>query len=252
MGRLDGKVIWITGAASGLGRESALRCAAEGARLVVTDLAAPDTVAAEIADAGGGVLALAQDVTVEGRWDEVADEAEEAFGGFDVLVNNAGLGENRPLAETTLTQWRRVQSVNLDSVFLGTRLAFRRMRPGGSVINISSILGLVGNAGTAAYCASKGGVRLLSKSAAVEAAQAGLTIRVNSIHPGYIETPMVVNAVNKRPEPDQVMAYIASRHPVGHLGEPADIAHAVVYLASDESRFVTGAEMVVDGGYTAW
>ncbi|ANK81322.1 MAG: hypothetical protein TEF_11305 [Rhizobiales bacterium NRL2] len=252
MGRLDRKVVWITGAASGLGRESALRCAAEGARLIVTDLAAPEAVAAGIADAGGEALALAQDVTVEGRWDEVADEAEKAFGGFDVLVNNAGLGENRPLAETTLTQWRRVQSVNLDSVFLGTRLAFRRMRPGGSVINISSILGLVGNAGTAAYCASKGGVRLLSKSAAVDAAQAGLTIRVNSIHPGYIETPMVVDAVNKRPEPDQVMAYIASRHPVGHLGEPADIAHAVVYLASDESRFVTGAEMVVDGGYTAW
>lgn len=252
MGRLDGKVVWITGAASGLGRESALRCAAEGARLIVTDLAAPEAAAAEIADAGGEAMALVQDVTVEARWEEVADRAEKAFGGFDVLVNNAGMGENRPLAETTLTQWRRMQSVNLDSVFLGTRLAFRRMRPGGSVINISSILGLVGNAGTAAYCASKGGVRLLSKSAAVEAAQTGLKIRVNSVHPGYIETPMVVDAVNKRPEPDQVMAYIASRHPVGHLGAPADIAHAVVYLASDESRFVTGAEMVVDGGYTAW
>lgn len=252
MGRLDGKVVWITGAASGLGRESALRCAAEGARLVVTDLKAPTAVAAEIADAGGTAEAFEQDVTIEPRWDEIADAVETGFGGFDVLVNNAGVGENRPLAETSLTQWRRVQSANLDSVFLGTRLAFRRMRPGGSVINISSILGIVGNAGTTAYCASKGGVKLLTKAAAVEAAQGGMSLRVNTIHPGYIETPMVVDGVAKRPEPDKVMAYIASRHPVGHLGEPSDIANAVLYLASDESRFVTGSEMVVDGGYTAW
>lgn len=252
MGRLDGKVVWITGGASGLGRESALRCAAEGARLVVTDMEAPDQVAAEIAEAGGEAVALAQDVTEEARWDEIAAVIDDRFGGFDVLVNNAGVGENRPLRDTSLDQWRRVQAVNLDAVFLGTRLAFRRMRKGGSVINISSIMGIVGTPGATAYCASKGGVKLLTKAAAVEAAQTGAGLRVNSIHPGYIETPMVVGGVARRPEPEKIMAEIAARHPVGHLGAPSDIANAVLYLASDESRFVTGSEMVVDGGYTAW
>jgi NAD(P)-dependent dehydrogenase (short-subunit alcohol dehydrogenase family) len=246
--RLAGRTVWITGAASGLGRASALRCAEEGADLIVTDLKAPDALAAEISGAGGRVQAFAQDVADEGVWDEIANRA----GDFHVLVNNAGVGENRPLAETSLAQWRRVIDVNLDAVFLGVRIGFRRMKPGGSIINISSILGIVGNMGTSAYCASKGGVRLLTKSAAVEAAQAGLGIRVNSVHPGYIETPMVVDSVKQRPEPDQIMAHIASRHPVGHLGQPDDIANAVVYLASDESRFVTGTELIVDGGYTAW
>ncbi|WP_417513502.1 SDR family oxidoreductase [Minwuia sp.] len=243
--RLAGRTIWITGAASGLGKASALRCAEAGAGLILTDLKAPDELAAHI---GAQAQAFAQDVTDEESWDRIADAA----GAFHVLVNNAGVGENRALAETSLAQWRRVLDVNLDAVFLGTRLAFRRMKPGGSVINVSSVLGMVGNVGTAHYGASKGGVRLLTKHAAVEAAQTGLGIRVNSIHPGYIETPMVIDAVNRQPAPDQIRAHIAGRHPVGHLGEPDDIAHAVVYLASNESKFVTGTETVVDGGYTAW
>lgn len=252
MARLDGKTVWITGAASGLGREAALYCAREGAAIIATDLAAPDAVAAEIVAAGGACLALAQDVTDEAAWDSVADAAEARFGAIHVLVNNAGMGASRPVVDSDLAFWRRMMTVNLDSVFLGTRTAFRRMKDGGSVINISSILGLVGNAGTTAYCASKGGVRLFTKAAAVEAAQAGGGIRVNSIHPGYIDTPMVEQGVERTGQPDKALAYIASRHPVGHLGVPGDIASAVVYLASDESRFVTGAELVVDGGYTAW
>ena len=244
-GRLDGKKVWITGAASGLGKASALRCAEAGASLILTDLEAPDELAGEI---GAAASAFAQDVCDEERWEEIAD----TVGDFNVIVNNAGIGENKPLAEYELSEWRRVLAVNLDAVFLGTRLAFRRMKPGGSVINISSILGIVGNAGTAAYGASKGGVRLLSKHAAVEAAQLGLGIRVNSIHPGYIETPMVIDGVRRRANSDELLKLIASRHPVGHLGEPDDIANGVVYLASEESRFVTGSEMVIDGGYTAW
>ena len=167
-------------------------------------------------------------------------------------MNNAGVGASRALADTDLAFWRRIQSVNLDAVFLGTRTGFRRMAPGGSIINISSVLGIVGNTGTSAYSASKGGVRLFSKSAAVEAAQTGLGIRVNSVHPGYIGTPMVMDNVANQAEPEKVVAMIRARHPVGHLGEPEDIANAVVYLASDETKFVTGTEIIVDGGYTAW
>jgi len=252
VGRLDGKVVWITGAASGLGRASALACAAEGATVLATDLEAPAAVVTEIEGLGGQATAMAQDVTDEARWDAIADEAETRFGGFQVLVNNAGVGASRALADTDLAFWRKIQSVNLDAVFLGTRTGFRRMAPGGSIINISSVLGIVGNTGTSAYSASKGGVRLFSKSAAVEAAQTGLGIRVNSVHPGYIETPMVMDNVANQAEPEKVVAMIRARHPVGHLGEPKDIANAVVYLASEETKFVTGTEIIVDGGYTAW
>ncbi len=252
MGRLDGKVVWITGAASGLGRASALACAGEGATILATDLEAPVAVVTEIEGLGGQATALAQDVTDEARWDVIADEAETRFGGFQVLVNNAGVGANKPLVDSDLAYWRWIQSVNSDAVFLGTRVGFRRMAPGGSIINISSILGIVGNAGTTAYCASKGAVRLFSKAAAVEAAQTGLGIRVNSVHPGYIETPMVMDGVAQRPEPEKIIEMLKARHPVGHLGQPDDIARAVVYLASDETKFVTGTEIVVDGGYTAW
>lgn len=252
MARLEGKVVWITGAASGIGRAAALACAGEEATVVATDLEAPEAVAAEIAGAGGRVAAFRQDVADEGRWEELAAEIGDRFGGFRVLVNNAGVGANRSLVDSSLEFWRRIQSINLDAVFLGTRTAFRFMKPGGSVINISSILGLVGSAGTTAYSASKGGVRLFTKAAAVEAAQTGLGIRVNSIHPGYIETPMVMEGVKQRPEPEATIAYLKSRHPVGHFGQPDDIARAIVYLAADEARFVTGSELVVDGGYTAW
>ena len=244
-GRLSGKTVWITGAASGLGRASARRCAEEGATLVVTDLKSPDDLAREL---GGQARAFAQDTTDEDRWEELAG----LIGDFQVMVNSAGIGVGGPLTDTSLADWRHVINVNLDATFLATRTGFRHMKTGGSIINLSSILGIVGNAETPAYCASKGGVRLFTKSAAVEAAQKQMGIRVNSIHPGYIETPMVMDRVNEQPDAADRLAYIASRHPVGHLGEANDIANAVVYLASDESKFVTGTEMVVDGGYTAW
>lgn len=252
MGRLDGKTVWITGAASGLGRASALACAAEGATVLATDLTAPVDVVTAIEGLGGQATALAQDVTDEARWDAIADEADTRFGGFQVLVNNAGIGERCLLANMDLASWKRMQSVNLDSVFLGTKVGFRRMAPGGSIINISSILGIVGNVGTAHYCAAKGGVRLFTKAAAVEAAQTGLGIRVNSVHPGYIETPMVMDGVKAQAEPDKAVEMLKAKHPMGHLGQPEDIASAVVYLASDETKFMTGSEVVVDGGLTAW
>lgn len=252
MGRLDGKTVWITGAASGLGRASALACAAEGATILATDLTAPDDVVTAIEGMGGQATAMAQDVTDEARWDAIADEADTRFGGFQVLVNNAGIGERSLLVDMDLASWKRMQSVNLDSVFLGTKVGFRRMAPGGSIINISSILGIVGNVGTSHYCAAKGGVRLFTKAAAVEAAQTGLGIRVNSVHPGYIETPMVMDGVKAQAEPDKAVQMLKAKHPMGHLGQPDDIAHAVVYLASDETKFMTGSEVVVDGGLTAW
>ncbi len=256
MARVQDKVAFVTGGASGIGRAAALALAAEGARLVVTDLNEQDgaAVAAEIEAAGGESLFLRHDATIESDWAAAVESALGRFGQIDVMVNNAGLGFVRPIVEMTMEEWRRVMAVNLDGVFLGTKAAITTMAPrgGGSIINVSSILGIVGTAGASAYSASKGGVRMLTKSAAVECAQAGLNIRVNSVHPGYIDTPMVQGALGQQPDPAASRALIESRHPVNHLGEPADIAQAIVYLASDDAKFVTGTELVVDGGYTAW
>ena len=256
MARVQDKVAFVTGGASGIGRAAALALAGEGARLVVTDLNEQDgaAVASEIEATGGEALFLSHDATDESDWAAAVEAALGRFGQIDVMVNNAGLGFLRPIVEMTMEEWRRVMAVNLDGVFLGTKAAIAAMAPrgGGSIVNVSSVLGIVGSAGTSAYSASKGGVRMLTKSAAVECAQAGLNIRVNSVHPGYIDTPMVQGALDKQPDPAASKALIQSRHPVGHLGEPADIARAIVYLASDEAKFVTGTERVVDGGYTAW
>jgi NAD(P)-dependent dehydrogenase (short-subunit alcohol dehydrogenase family) len=178
------------------------------------------------------------------------------YGGLDVLVNNAAIGfPNGNVEEQTLEQWRTVMSVNLDGVFLGTKAAIAAMRKtgrGGSIINISSILGIVGSPGTAAYVASKGGVRLLSKSAALHCAKSGYAIRVNSVHPGWIETPLMDKSVRARGGDARAQrATIVAQTPLGRFGEPEDIAYGVLYLASDESRFVTGTELVIDGGYLA-
>ena len=244
MARVQDKVAFVTGGASGIGRAAALALAGEGARLVVTDLNEQDgaAVASEIEAAGGEALFLRHDATSESDWAAAVESALGRFGQIDVMVNNAGLGFVRPIVEMTMEEWRRVMAVNLDGVFLGTKAAITTMAPrgGGSIINVSSILGIVGTAGASAYSASKGGVRMLTKSAAVECAQAGLNIRVNSVHPGYIDTPMVQGALGQQPDPAASRALIESRHPVNHLGEPADIAQAIVYLASDDAKFVTG------------
>jgi NAD(P)-dependent dehydrogenase (short-subunit alcohol dehydrogenase family) len=254
MGRVEGKVALVTGGASGLGAASAKRLAAEGASVILTDVAADAgrAVTDEIADAGGKAAFMAHDVTAEAGWAQVVAAALERFGKLNVLVNNAGIsGGLGQLMTLELDAWRRVLAVNLDGVFLGMRHAGPAIAAagGGSIINLSSILGKVGMAGAGAYCASKGGVALLTKAAALEWAPLG--IRVNSVHPGFIDTPMVSGALHQSEGANAVRDLIISRHALARLGVPREIADAVLYLASDESSFMTGAELVVDGGYTA-
>jgi len=267
MTRVAGKVAIVTGGASGLGRASAMALAREGAAVVVTDLdtAGGEATVAAVREAGGMASFAEHDVGDEAQWSRVVEATRAAHGRLDVVVNNAGIGVTNALLDITLGEWRRVMRVNLDGVFLGTRAAVQAMRAtdpgpnetgGGSIINISSILGLVGAPDAAAYAASKGGVRLFTKAAALECAAKGWKIRINSIHPGYIWTPMVQSGVKRRAlrantAEDAVRDYLLAQHPIGRLGRPGDIANGVVFLASDESSFMTGAELVIDGGYTA-
>lgn len=250
-GRVTGKVALITGAASGLGAESARRLAREGASLVLTDMAA-EAGAAVAAEIGPDALFIAHDVTDEAGWAEVVRAARDRFGRIDVLVNSAGVAsEGGPLLEISFESWRRILSINLDGTFLGMRAVAPSMveTGGGSIINLSSILGKVGLPGAPAYCASKGGVLMLTKSTALELAPLG--VRVNSVHPGFIETPMVANALHASENGNEMRDMLISRHALGRLGVPREIADGIVFLASDESSFMTGAELVIDGGYTA-
>lgn len=255
MNRVAGKVALVTGGGLGLGRASALMLAREGARVVVTDVKEAEgrLAADDIIDAGGEAIFIKHDVSLEAEWDHAIAMTLRRFGRLDVLVNNAGVALSADVEATTLEQWRWLMAINLDGVFIGTQRAIAAMKKGagGSIINFSSIEGLIGDPNLAAYNASKGGVRIFTKSAALHCAKAGYKIRVNSIHPGYIWTPMVEAFIASQPDPVAAKGFIASLHPVGHLGEPDDIAYGVVYLASDESKFVTGAELVIDGGYTA-
>jgi 3(or 17)beta-hydroxysteroid dehydrogenase len=254
MGRVSGKVALVTGAGLGLGRACAKMLAREGARVTVTDVREAEgrSVADEIVESGGEAMFVRQDVALEADWSAAISATMRRFGALHILVNNAGVALGADVENTTLEQWRALMAVNLDGVFLGTRHAIAVMKSqGGSIINLSSIEGLIGDANLAAYNASKGGVRIFTKSAALHCAKAGYRIRVNSVHPGYIWTPMVENYLAAQPDPAAAKAFVAGLHPVGHLGEPDDIAYGVLYLASDESKFVTGAELVIDGGYTA-
>jgi len=252
--RVHGKVALVTGGASGLGAETARRLAREGAAVVLTDLAAQAgrAVADEIAAAGGTAAFLPHDVTDEARWAEVVELVLSRFSRLDVLVNSAGIGRGgQPILEATFEAWREIVAINLDGTFLGVKAVAPAMAAAGagSIVNLSSILGKVGQPGAAAYCASKGGVLMLTKAVALELAPLG--VRVNSVHPGYIETPMVANAFRDSGNENELRDLIVSRHAMGRLGVPREIADAIVFLASDESSFMTGAELVVDGGYTA-
>jgi NAD(P)-dependent dehydrogenase (short-subunit alcohol dehydrogenase family) len=252
--RVAGKVALVTGAASGIGAESARRLAREGAKVALTDLsvAAGEAVGRAIEDEGGEAIFLSHDVTVEADWERVVAGAVARFGRLEVLVNNAGIAQTGlTLMTHSLEAWRRTLSVNLDGVFLGLRHAGPAIAAGGggSVINMSSIMGKVAVAGGAAYCASKGAVLMLTKAAALE--WAGLNIRVNSIHPGFIETPLVSTMLHEVENGNELRTMLISRHALGRLGAPREIADAVVFLASDESSFMTGGELVIDGGYTA-
>jgi 3(or 17)beta-hydroxysteroid dehydrogenase len=255
MGRVAGKVAIVTGGALGIGRATAQLLAREGARVAVTDVLADEgrAVAEEIGKGGGEARFLEHDVTSEEAWSAVVRDTLAAWGRLDILVNNAGVALAGTAEETSLEDWRRLMAVNLDGVFLGTKHAIPAMKAtgGGSIVNLSSIEGLIGDPNLAAYNASKGGVRIFTKSAALHCAKAGYRVRVNSVHPGYIWTPMVENYLNTQDDPAAGKRYIESLHPVGHLGEPDDIAYGILYLASDESKFVTGTELVIDGGYTA-
>lgn len=252
MSRLQGKTALITGAGSGLGLASAEAFAREGACVWLTDIdhARVQAEAERLSSAGHRVFAMAHDVTQEADWDRVV----AAAGTLDVLVNNAGIGRLGNVEEASLKDWRALLEINLDGVFLGTRKAILAMKGrGGSIINVSSIEGIVGEPNLAAYNASKGGVRLLTKSAALHCASRAYGIRVNSLHPGYIATPMVTATLAAMPADvaQALQADIVSRIPLGRLASADEIAPALVFLASDESRYMTGAELVIDGGYTA-
>jgi len=254
MQRVKGKIALVTGAGLGLGRAAALMLAREGARVIVTDVkdAEGAAVADEIVASGGEAMFISHDVASAADWKRVIAATLSRFGGLDILVNNAGVALAANIEDTTEEQWRWLMSINLDGVFFGTQQAIAVMKAkGGSIINLSSIEGLIGDPNLAAYNASKGGVRIFTKSAALHCAKAGYKIRVNSIHPGYIWTPMVENYLKAQTDPEAARTAVAGLHPLGHLGEPNDIAYGIVYLASDESKFVTGAELVIDGGYTA-
>lgn len=255
MDRVKGKVAIVTGGAMGIGQACAELLAAEGAAVVVADREreAGQKVVDALLKTGRRALFVEQDVSSEDDWRRVVAETLAAFGRLDIVVNNAGVGWFGDVEHSTLDDLHKLFAVNVDGVFLGIQQAIPAMREagGGSIINLSSIEGLVGDPGLAAYNASKGAVRLLTKSAALYCAKGGSGIRVNSVHPGYIWTPMVQHAVDASGHPDEMRKEIEALHPVGHLGTPMDIAWGVLYLASDESAFVTGTELVIDGGYTA-
>lgn len=258
MPRVAQKIALVTGAASGLGAASARLLAREGATVVLADLdeAGGRAVLADIEAEGGTGLALALDVAREEDWIRALATVTQRYRQLNVLVNCAGtnLAYGFP-TDTTLEDWRRLMSVNLDGVFLGTKHALLAMQASnpvnGSIINISSVMGLVGAPGIAAYNASKGGVCLYSKSVALSCAERKLNVRVNSIHPGFIDTPLVRKAMTRFASEAEARRFYDGLAPMGRLGEPQDIAYGVLYLASDESKFVTGSELVIDGGYTA-
>ncbi len=254
MGRVDNKIAIVTGAGSGIGRATARLLASEGARVVVADLdrAGGEKTVREITGAGGVAVFIKLDVSRESDWELVIEQTLVRFGRLDILVNNAGIMFVRKIEDMALEDWRRVMSVNLDGVFLGTKHAIRAMKKGGggSIVNLSSAAGIIAtHDDTSAYIASKGGVRLFTKAAALECSYAGhdYHIRVNSVHPGATDTAMTAAMLQDPAMREKIKDVM----PIGFIGQPEDIARAILFLASDESRLVTGAELVVDGGWTA-
>jgi len=251
-GRVEDKVCIVTGAASGIGRGSAELLAAEGGRVVLADV--QEEQGAEVAKAlGGDAVFLRHDVRDEASWEAVIGGTVDRFGRLDVLVNNAGIIIAADIESTTLEQFSKIMAVNTQGVFLGCKHAIPAMRRGGggSIVNISSTAGIVATPPYAAYSASKGAVRALSKTVAIHCQQKGDAIRCNSVHPGGVDTPLVKALYANSGMSEEEVAAARASGAGGPMGEPRDIAGMVLYLASDESRFVTGAEMVVDGGLTA-
>jgi 3(or 17)beta-hydroxysteroid dehydrogenase len=251
--RVAGKIALVTGGGSGIGRASSMTLAREDATVVVTDLngdTAAETVSL-IVEAGGKARSMAQDTTDEAVWQEVMASIRETEGRLDIVLNNAGVSAGGVLLkDTTLEDWRFVNCANVEGVYLGTKYGIELMEEdgtGGSIINISSIYGKVGAIGSVSYSASKGAVCVLSKAAALECGSAGNGVRVNTIHPGFILTGMSEARLKR----NEFRDWALKRTPIGRIGDPQDIANGVLYLASDESSFVTGTELAIDGGFLA-
>jgi 3(or 17)beta-hydroxysteroid dehydrogenase len=266
MSRLKQKLALVTGAGRGIGAEIARKMSNEGATVLVADinLDSAEKVANKITANIGNAMAIYLDVTVEDSWLQAIQKITDQFGSLDILVNNAGIVLCKDIEDATLEEWNQMVAVNMTSVFLGTRLCAPALRiaskqslAGSSIINLSSVAGLVAAPNDALYAMTKGGVTLFTKSTAITFANKGDRIRVNAIHPGFIETEMadqVIQAQAQRlgeTDHDRILKLAADRHPVGHIGQPSDIASGAVFLASDEAGFMTGSSLVIDGGYTA-
>ena len=243
MGRFDTRVALVTGAASGIGKATALRLAREGAAVVIADIQDGSDVVAEITAADGRAIYQRLDVSSEEAWAQAVARTVEEFGGLDILVNNAGIGDTEAIEVTTKATWDKVVAITQTSVFLGQKAASAALKRSGhgTVVNVSSMFGIVGGFGTSpAYHAAKGAVRILTKSTALGWVKEG--VRVNSVHPGFVDTPILGDT-------DRDM--LRNLTPMGRLADPEEIASAIAFLASDDASFVTGSELVVDGGYTA-
>lgn len=254
MARVNDKVALVTGAAQGLGLAISDMLAREGAQVIMTDI--NSTGVQEQAEAlrkrGHSILALEHDVTSIDTWEAIVSAAEVEFGGLNILVNNAGIGSIGNVCQETPENWRRVHSVDLDSVYYGCRSAIPLMeRSGpGSIVNVSSISGIIAGHNMAAYNSAKAAVRHLSKSIALHCAHAGNDIRCNSVHPVFIDTP-ILDGMTRGQDRDEALQKLGRQIPLGRIGKPDDVAYAVLYLASDESAYVTGTEIRIDGGISA-
>lgn len=254
--RMEGKIALVTGGASGLGAAMARMFVGEGARVLLTDIDI-DGATGVAGELGAAAAAHRHDVTRPDDWSAAVEAAEARFGGLHILVNNAGIAIAGTVEETSLEDWRRVHAVDLDGVFLGCKLALpliaqttAREGSRGSILNVSSIAGVIAAANMAAYNSAKAGVRHLTKSVALHCARAGYKVTCNSIHPTFIDTP-IIGKMMPAADRDALIAKFARQVPLGRIGEPDDIAYAALYLCSDEAKFVTGAELYVDGGISA-
>ncbi len=268
MARLEGRIALVTGGGRGIGQAIAEAFAEEGAQIILADILEKDGPAAarkiNQRHGEGRARFVRLDVTDEENWRELCARCEQDFGGLDILANNAGIYHTAPVSETTLEDWRRVMAVNVDGVFLGCKHALPllkkragKWRGGGAIINLSSMAGIDGAAMHSAYCSSKGAVRLMTKAVALEAAAEDPPVRVNSLHPGVVETAMGGEVVQtmihagRANDTQSAAGVVAMLHPLRRMGQAGEIARAAVYLAGDDAAFITGAELVIDGGVTA-
>ncbi|MDD3890167.1 MAG: SDR family oxidoreductase [Syntrophomonadaceae bacterium] len=257
MGRLDGKVALIAGGAVGIGGADSKLFVKEGAKVVIGDVQVEkgQKLADEINKEGGEAIFVKLDISNEEDWKNAMKVTLDKFGKLNVLVNNAGVSLGADIEATTLKDWNWLMNINATGVFLGTKYGILTMKDNGekcSIINRSSIDGQIGESGLFAYCASKGAVTILTKSAAIMCGEKGYKIRINSVHPGYVHTDLTEKeAADSGLSNEEYFAKVGALHPIGYIGEPIDIAYLDLYLASDESKFCTGAEFTIDGGWTA-